>query len=43
MTPTTLGFLVKKLQPKGLVEYDILFAYFAVEAKGKKPVIKFFE
>ena len=36
MTPMSLGLFVKKLQPKvGLVRYDILFAYFVVEAKSK--------
>ena len=36
MTPIPLGLFVKKLQPKvGLAGYDILFAYFVVEAKSK--------
>ena len=36
MTPMPLGLFVKKLQPKvGLAGYDILFAYFVVEAKSK--------
>ena len=36
MTPMPLGLFVKKLQPKvGLGRYDILFAYFVVEAKSK--------
>ena len=36
MTPRSLGLFVKKLQPKvGLGRYDILFAYFVVEAKSK--------
>ena len=40
MTPMLLGLFVKKLQPKvGLVGYDILFAYFEVEAKSKKSGI----
>ena len=37
MTLTPLGLFVKKLQPKvGLAGYNILFAYFVVEAKSKK-------
>ena len=37
MTLMPLGLFVKKLQPKvGLGRYDILFAYFVVEAKSKK-------
>ena len=40
MTPMPLGLFVKKLQPKvGLGRYDILFAYFVVEAKSKKSVL----
>ena len=36
MTPMPLGLFVKKLQPKvGLARYDIIFAYFVVEAKSK--------
>ena len=36
MTSRSLGLFVKKLQPKvGLGRYDILFAYFVVEAKSK--------
>ena len=36
MTPMPLGLFVKKLQPKGgLGGYDILFAYFVIEAKSK--------
>ena len=36
MTPIPLGLFVEKLQSKvGLVRYDILFAYFVVEAKNK--------
>ena len=35
MTSMPLGVFVKKLQPKdGLTGYDILFAYFLVEAKS---------
>ena len=34
-----LGLFVEKLQPKvGLGGYDILFAYFVVEAKSKKII-----
>ena len=37
MTPMPLGLFVEKLQPKvGLGRYDIIFAYFVVEAKSKK-------
>ena len=36
MTPTPLGLFVEKLPTKlGLGGYDILFAYFLVEAKSK--------
>ena len=36
MTPIPLGLFVKKLQPNvGLAGYDMLFAYFVVEATGK--------
>ena len=36
MAPMPLGLFVKKWQPKvGIAEYDILFAYFVVEAKSK--------
>ena len=36
MTPRSLRLFVKKLQPKvGLAGYDVLFAYFVVEAKSK--------
>ena len=39
MTPMSLGLLFKKLQPKGgLGGYDILFAFFVVEAKKKKLI-----
>ena len=39
MTSMPLGLFVKKLQPKvGLGGYDILFAYFVVEAKSKISV-----
>ena len=42
MIPMPLGLFVEKLQPKvGLGRYDILFAYFVVEAKHKttgKPI-----
>ena len=41
MTPSPLGLFVKKLQPKvGLAVYDILFAYFVVEAKSKKKNVR---
>ena len=41
MTPMSLiGLFLKKLQPKvGLPGYDILFAYFIVEAKSQKTVL----
>ena len=36
MTPMSLGLFVKKLQSQvGLGGYEILFAYFVVEAKSK--------
>ena len=36
ITPMPLGLLAKKLQPKvGLAGYDMLFAYFVVEAKSE--------
>ena len=39
MTPRSLRLFVKKLQPKvGLGGYDILFAYFVVEAKSKNHI-----
>ena len=39
MTPMLLGLFVNKLQPKvGLAGYDILFAYFVVEAKSKNAI-----
>ena len=39
MTPMPLGLFVKKLQPKvGLGGYDILFAYFVVETKGRNAI-----
>ena len=39
MTPILLGLFVEKLQPKvGLGGYDILFAYFVVEAKSKNEL-----
>ena len=39
MTLRSLGLFVKKLQPKvGLGGYDILFAYFVVEAKSKNKI-----
>ena len=38
MTPMPLGLFVEKLQPKfGL--YEILFAYFVVEAKSKNDIL----
>ena len=41
MTPMPLGLFVEKLQPKvGLGGYDIIFAYFVVEAKSKIKTIK---
>ena len=41
MTPMLLGLFVEKLQPKvGLGGYDILFAYFVVEAKSKTELGK---
>ena len=37
MTPIPLGLFVKRLQSEvDLAEYDILFAYFVVEAESKK-------
>ena len=44
MTPMPLGLFIKKFQPKvGLGGYDIIFAYFVVEAKSKmqKMTLKF--
>ena len=39
MTPMPLRLFVKKLQPKvGLGRYDMLFAYFVVEAKSKNDI-----
>ena len=36
MTPMPLGLFFKKIPPKvGLGGYDIIFAYFVVEAKSK--------
>ena len=39
MTTMSLGLFIKKLQPKvGSAGYDILFAYFVVEAKSKNEI-----
>ena len=40
IAPMPLGLFVEKLQRKfGLAGYDILFAYFEIEAKSKNPSV----